>query len=175
MWSLCDKSLCPGWEVESAAVSGDQPLWKAPKRLSSHVLAPWVRRVGCATGSPVFQGVGYPEKKLVYNTGSDGKGCGRLVLLIFPRVTRPVVCGGSWEGVWEGVGVKWGDGWGRGVKGWRSVDTREHSDIPNLLKPSHHSAQLRGCSSNVLNTYIKNVSIWSNHNLNYLLCFKSVG
>lgn len=33
MWSLHNKGLCPAWEVQSAAVSDDQPVWKVPKRL----------------------------------------------------------------------------------------------------------------------------------------------
>ncbi len=33
MRRLLDRVLCPAWEVQSAVVSGDQPLWKAPKRL----------------------------------------------------------------------------------------------------------------------------------------------
>lgn len=86
--------------------------------------------MGCATGSPIFQGVGYPEKKPVYNSGCDGRGCGRLVLL-FPLASQGLsLCDGSWK---------------RRGSGWRGVDTREPADIPKLYL-SHH----RGCSSTAM-------------------------
>lgn len=59
--------------------------------------APWEGRVGCATGSPIFHGVECPEKKPVYNGGSDDRGCARLVLL-FPLASQGLsLCDGSWK------------------------------------------------------------------------------
>lgn len=75
------------------AVSGDQAHWKKPLKAFFFFilhLASWVERVGCATGSPVFHGVGWLEKKPFDNSYCDGRCSGSLVLL-FPRVTRIVV------------------------------------------------------------------------------------
>lgn len=109
---------------------------KLLKGFSTPVFAPWVWRVGCATGSPIFQGVGCPEKKPVYNSGCYGRGCGRLVLLFPPRATRPVVV--WWELEETGVGVE-----RSGHQGacWHSQ---------TVLKPSHHCAQPRGCSNTAM-------------------------
>lgn len=98
-WSPCDKGLCPAWKVQSAAISDDQALRKVFKRVFQPCfLAPWVKRVGCATGSPIFQSVGYPEKRPLYNSDCDGRGCGRLVPL-FPLASQSLsLCDGrSWE------------------------------------------------------------------------------
>lgn len=99
---------------------------KLLKGFSTPVLAPWVRRVGCATGSPIFQGVGYPEKKPVYNSGCDGRGCGRLVLLFSLASQGLSLCDGSWK---------------RRGSGWSWVDTGEPADIPKLYL-SHHTTLL---------------------------------
>lgn len=78
--------------------------------------------MGCATGSPIFQGVGCPEKKPVYNSGCYGRGCGRLVLL-FPLAPQGLsLCDGSWK---------------RRGSEWSAVDTREPADIPKLYLSYH--------------------------------------
>lgn len=125
MWSVCAKGLCPDWEVQSASVSGDQLHWKAPKRL----FHPWfgslsAERVGCATGSAIFQGVGYPEKKPVYNSGCDG------LVLLFPLCHKDAV-------VWWNS-----NGWGLGYGVEFSGHQRACWHSQTVLKPCHSKEKL---------------------------------
>lgn len=125
MWSLCAKGLCPDWEVQSASVSGDQLHWKAPKRL----FHPWfgslsAERVGCATGSAIFQGVGYPEKSLYTIVAVMAWCC------FFPCVTRHAVV---W---WNSNG--WGLGYGVEFSGHQRACWRSQT----VLKPCHSKEKL---------------------------------
>lgn len=125
MWSLCAKGLCPDWEVQSASVSGDQLHWKAPKRL----FHPWfgslsAERVGCATGSAIFQGVGYPEKSLYTIVAVMAWCC------FFPCVTRHAV-------VWWNS-----NGWGLGYGVEFSGHQRACWHSQTVLKPCHSKEKL---------------------------------
>lgn len=118
--SLCldNGGLCPGWKLLS---TGDWLLWGPSLELwkrKTSALAPFLKGVRCAIGSPTFQGVGYPEKKPLYNSDCDGRDCRRpLLLFLFPHVIRPVP-------VWWELGV--GNEWEFVRAGTGALDTRNY-------------------------------------------------
>lgn len=104
MWSLLDKGLCPGWRVQSAAVSGDQPLWKVFKRLFHPCVGSVSDESGMRNRIPHIPGSWISWEKAYVQYGTLWKASAAFFSSLC-SATRPVLV--WWELEESGVGEEW--------------------------------------------------------------------
>lgn len=149
MWSLCDKGLCPGWRVQIAAVSGDQPPWKDFKRLFHPCFGSVSDESGMRNRIPHIPGSWISWEKAYVQYGLWWRSLWKASAAFFFFSLAPqglslccVMRAGRVRGR-GGVGSRKRQG-----LGWSGLDTREHADIHkvylSLLGPE--ATQTQQCS-----------------------------
>lgn len=139
MWTLRDEVLCPDWKVQSADVSGDQTLWKAPKRLFHPCLRLPERGEWDAQQDPPFSMVLSVLRKSLCTMVAVMAEAVQGWCCFFPSRHKASRCemgaGRDGGGLGVGSGKRWGQEWA-GQQG-----ACRHS----RTKQSRHSAERRGC------------------------------